>query len=49
MMHDIDTGSEQTLCQWDNQRVLWDATCCRMSTQGQLLYVAHYSENAYNM
>ena len=49
VLHDIDTGAEQTLYQCNNQRVLWDATCCRVSTRGQLHYVKLYSEDTHKM
>ncbi|KAF8557906.1 hypothetical protein OG21DRAFT_1504896 [Imleria badia] len=34
--YDLDTGSEQTLCHWDDKWVSWSATSCLMSTRGNL-------------
>ncbi|KAF8548843.1 hypothetical protein OG21DRAFT_668791 [Imleria badia] len=44
---DLDTGSEQLLCQSDDQWVSWSATSCLMSTRGHLVYVGLCAENGH--
>ncbi|KAF8548845.1 hypothetical protein OG21DRAFT_668942 [Imleria badia] len=46
--HDLYTGSEQLLCQWEDPWVSWSAASCLGSTRGHLLYVGLCAENGHS-
>ncbi|KAF8548840.1 hypothetical protein OG21DRAFT_1489028 [Imleria badia] len=46
--YDLDTGSEQLLCESDDPWVSWSVTSCLMSTRGHLVYVGLCAENGHS-
>ncbi|KAF8548841.1 hypothetical protein OG21DRAFT_1500760 [Imleria badia] len=46
--YDLDTHSEQLLCQSDDEWVSWSATSSLMSTRGHLVYVGLCTKNSHS-